>query len=175
MDEAKAALRTFLASFGIGRSKPGDLLVQRLLAGALRHDRHHPRFSAAEWATLYAEEQFEAWLRAVLAPETPETEHRRSTLAVGRAAFLACGGPTRWHQLILVRNQLPEAFLVAMRSAMPPLAPMHAPRSMEAQALDSWSIAEICRGLLDALGSAYAWSTNAPLVATSIKLVKSRS
>jgi hypothetical protein len=121
---------------------------------------------------LHAEQQFEVWLSAVLAPELAVGQ---PALAAGRAAFLSCGGARSWPHLLLVHDPLPEGFVTAMRAAVPPLSPLPSPAAMPAQALESWSIAEVARGALDLLG-ATAWAASArPLVMASIKLARPRS
>jgi hypothetical protein len=121
---------------------------------------------------LYAEQRFEAWLGVVLAAElAPE----QSALTAGRAAFLSCGGPAGWPELILVHDPLSDGFVTAMRAAMPQLAPVPAPASMPEQALESWSIVDVAQVALDLLGTTFAWAASTrPLVTASIKLAKSR-
>jgi hypothetical protein len=165
--EATQALERFLAGFGMA-GEHGRRLTERLLAGARRHRRDHPQFGLAQCATVHAEEQFEAWLAALLGPELAAGQ---SALVAGRAAFLSCQGASAWPELVLVHDHLPEPFVTAMRAAVPPLAPMPAPATMPAQALESWSIVDATRAALDLLAVSFAWAANArPLVTTSIKL-----
>ncbi len=167
---ARRALHSFAAGFGMGPGACRDALTEGLLAGAQRHHRDHPQIDLADCATRYAEQQFEAWLGVVLASElAPE----QTALAAGRAAFLSCGGAAAWPELILVHDPLPDAFVTAMRAAMPPLAPLPAPASMPEQALESWSIVDVAQAALDLLAPTFAWAASArPLVTASIKLPK---
>jgi hypothetical protein len=94
-------------------------------------------------------------------------------LPIGRAAFLACGGPARWSDLILIDENLPEAFVAAMRSAAPTLAPMPTPGAMAAQSLESWSIADAGRVVVETLDAHVAWLSHVrPLVTLPIKIDK---
>ena len=168
--DARRALHRFLAGFGIASDEHGRELTERLLAGARRYHRDQPQMGLAACAILHAEQQFEAWLGAVLAPELAAGQ---PALAAGRAAFLSCGGPAAWSGLILVHDDLPDSFVSGMRAAMPPLSPMPAPATMAAQTLESWSIVEVVRAALDLLGTTFAWAASArPLVAPAIKLTK---
>ena len=64
--EAKIALRSFLAGFGVGPEQGGEVLVERLLPGACARWRAQPEEDVGTCATLHAEEAFENWLTAVL-------------------------------------------------------------------------------------------------------------
>jgi hypothetical protein len=170
---ARQALHSFVAGFGVAPGACCEALTERLLVGARRHHRDHPQIDLADCATWYAEQQFEAWLGVVLAPELAPDQ---PALAAGRAAFLSCGGPAAWPELILVHDPLPDGFVSAMRAAMPALAPLPAPGSMPAQTLESWSIAEVASIALVLLTTSFAWTASArPLVTASIKLAKSWS
>jgi hypothetical protein len=162
----RAVLYSFLEGFGLGPDQRA--LMERLLAGA-RTDRHD---DLGACVLAHAEQQFEAWLSSVLGPDIPAGQ---PALAIGRAAFLACGGPTEWTHLILLREDLPEAFVAAMRAAAPVLAPMPTPGTMAEQPLESWSIVDAMRGLEEMLGvSLGRWASTRPLPVT-IKQIKQTS
>ena len=172
-EAATAALRSFLAGFGVGPEQGDELLAERLLPGACARRGVRPEEDAGTCATLYAEEAFEIWLKAVLGPDELGGQ---AALPIGRAAFLACGGPARWSDLILVEEALPEAFVAAMRAAAPALAPMPTPGTMAEQSLESWSIADAGRVVVEALDAHAAWLGHVrPLVTVPIKIDKTTS
>jgi hypothetical protein len=163
---ARAALYSFLEGFGLDPDQ--GALMERLLAGA-RADRHD---DLSTCVLEHAEQQFEAWLSSVLGPDIPAGQ---PALAIGRAAFLACGGPTEWTHLILLQEDLPAAFVAAMRAAAPVLAPMPTPGTMAEQPLESWSIVDAMHGLEEMLGGSLGrWASARPLLAT-IKQIKQTS
>lgn len=167
----RAALQSFLAGFGVGAVQGGHL-VERLLTGACARRGVEPEQDPAECALLHAEETFEAWLSAVLGAEQLDGQ---PALPVGRAAFLACGGPTAWPHLIL-EDQLPKAFVTAMRTATPVLAPMPMPGTMVAQSLEPWSVAEAGRALGEVLDANIGWLPQArPLLTVPIRIGRSDS
>jgi hypothetical protein len=162
-----------LEGFGIDADERRDLLVERLLSGARACRCDEPHESLSEAAVLHAEQQFEAWLGFVLGAESLEGQ---PALPVGRAAFLACGGPSRWRHLILVDEPLPEAFVAAMRAAAPTLAPLPMPGPMTAQSLETWSIADAGHAAAEVVDAHLAWLGYArPLIAAPIKLTKPTS
>jgi hypothetical protein len=170
---ARAALCTVLEGFGVGVDQRRDLLVERLLPGALAAGRDQPRASAGECATLYAEQEFEIWLTHVLGADRLAGQ---PALPIGRAAFLACGGPTAWPDLLLVDEALPEAFVAAMRAAAPVLLPIATPGAMAAQSLEAWSIADAGRAVAEIVDGNLAWLTHArPLIAAPIRLTRTTS
>lgn len=169
--EASAALHRFLAGFGIGKTAR-LMLVEQLLKAARDQHRDRPDLSLADCAILHAEERFEAWLQGVLGPGLAVGQ---PALPAGRAAFLACGGPGAWPDLILIPD-LPAIFVNAMLAALPPLSPLPAPATMPEQALESWSIVAAVRDALQLLGGSSGWAVHArPLVTASIKRAKSWS
>lgn len=168
-DAARAALRLFLAGFGIGADERCDRLVERLLPGACARRRDDSQKSLGECAILHAEQAFETWLSFVLGAERLAGQ---PALPIGRAAFLGCDGPTAWPDLILVDEALPEAFVAAMRAAAPALAPMPTPGTMATQSLESWSIADAGRAVGEVLET-NAWLTHArPLITVPIRLTR---
>ena len=170
VEAARAALDEFLAGFGIGPEQGGDRLVERLLPGACARCRACPEEDPGACATLHAEQAFEAWLTAVLGAERLTGQ---PALPIGRAAFLACGGPTNWPDLVLVDEALPEVFVAAMRAAAPALAPLPTPGTMATQSLETWSIADAGRVAAELVDENLAWLTHArPLIAAPIKLGK---
>jgi len=146
--------------------------VERLLSGACARHRDEPRTSLAECVILHAEQEFEVWLTAVLGAESLAGQ---PALPIGRAAFLACDGPTAWPDLILA-EALPEAFVAAMRAAAPLLLPVATPGPMTAQSLESWSAADAGRAVAEVVDVNLAWLTHArPLIAAPIKLTRTIS
>jgi hypothetical protein len=169
-DAARTALRTFLAGFGLDADERSDLLLAQLLEGARARRHADPDKDLGECAILHAEQEFEAWLGFVLGAEGLAGQ---PALPIGRAAFLACGGPATWGHLILVHEHLPEAFVAAMRAAAPPLAPLPTPGSMAAQSLESWSIADAGTAVAQVVDANFAWFAHArPLMTVPIKLAK---
>lgn len=157
--DAAKAICSFLAGFGLEPERHSDL-VHRLVAGT----------SATETAVEHAERQLEAWLALVLGPEILAGQ---PALPIGRAAFLACDGPSAWDHLLLVHDGLPEVFVAAMRAAAPSPAPMPMPGTMAAQPLESWSIADARRAVLSVLDGPLGWAANSrPLRIASIKLTR---
>ncbi|MGH6920332.1 MAG: hypothetical protein ACREJ0_21825 [Geminicoccaceae bacterium] len=168
-DAARAALRMFMAGFGIGADERCDRLVERLLPGACARRRDDSQKSLGECAILHAEQAFETWLSFVLGAERLAGQ---PALPIGRAAFLACDGPTAWPDLILVDDALPEPFVAAMRAVAPSLAPMPTPGAMATQSLESWSIADAGRAVVEVLET-NAWLTHArPLITVPIRLTR---
>jgi hypothetical protein len=167
---ARAVLRAFLAGFGVGADARREPLVEQLLSGALARHRGHADKSLAECAKQHVADAFEAWLTVVLGAERLDGQ---PALPVGRAAFLACDGATVWPDLILVEEDLPEAFVTAMRTAAPSLAPMPTPGTMTAQSLEAWSIADVGRAVAEALDANGSWPTHArSLITVPIKLTR---
>ena len=172
-EAARAALRAFLAGFGMGQEQGRDLLIEQLLPDACAWCRAHPEEDPGTCATLHAEQVFETWLTTVLGAERLAGQ---PALPIGRAAFLACGGPTNWPHLILVHEPLPEVFVAAMRAAAPSLAPLPTPGVMAAQSLEAWSTADVRRAVLELLDDSLGWLTHArPLITVPIKLSKPTS
>lgn len=170
VESARTALRAFLAGFGVGPQQGRELLVEQLLPGACARRRAYPEEDPGVCATLHAEQAFEIWLTAVLGAERLAGQ---PTLPIGRAAFLACGGPTTWPDVILVYEALPEAFVAAMRAAASSLAPMPTPGTMAAQSLESWSIADAGRAVVEFLDANVAWLSHArPLITVPIKFTR---
>jgi hypothetical protein len=166
-------LRTFLEGFGIGPPPRCDVLVERLLPGALAAGRNQPEASVAECATRYAEQEFETWLTHVLDADRLAGQ---PALPIGRAAFLACGGPIAWPELLLVHEALPEEFVAAMRAAAPVLCPIPTPGTMVAQSLESWSVADAGRAMAEVADANLAWLSHArPLIAAPIRLTRTTS
>lgn len=170
-EAVRSALSEFLAGFGIDPGQRRDMLVEQLLPGACARCREHPEEDPGACATLHAEQMFETWLTGVLGAERLVGQ---AALPIGRAAFLACGGPTNWPHLVLVDEAVPEVFIAAMRAAAPSLAPMPTPGVMAAQCLESWSVADAGRAVAEVLDEHSAWLGYArPLIAVPIKLSKS--
>ena len=168
----RTALAAFVAGFGI-RPEQGDLLVDRLLPGACTRCDACPEDDPGACATSHAEQVFEDWLTVVLGAERLAGQ---PALPIGRAAYLACGGPTNWPDLVLVDEALPEVFVAAMRAAAPTLAPLPTPGTMAAQSLETWSLADAGRAAAELLDDNLAWLTQArPLIAVPIKLGKPTS
>jgi hypothetical protein len=165
-------LCTFLEGFGIAGQRR-DELVERLLSGARARHGEKPQTSLAECVILHAEQEFEAWLTAVLGAENLAGQ---PALPIGRAAFLACEGPTAWPDLVLAHEALPEAFVAAMRAAAPLLLPVATPGTMATQSLESWSAAEAGRAVAEVVDVNLAWLTHArPLIAAPVKLTRTTS
>jgi len=165
----RCALSALLASFGVGPDQH-DKLLEELLAGARHRHRGEPHRAFRDCAVAYAEERFETWLATVL---EPELDCDQAALPVGRAAYLACGGPTTWPHLLLVHHDLPDTFVAAMRRAAPPLSPVPAPAAMSEQALESWSLVDSARAALQLIGTALAQTVSVrPLAMASVRLTK---
>jgi hypothetical protein len=170
IEAARAALGEFLTGFGIGPGQGCDRVVEQLLTEARARWRAQPQENFGTCAILYADEAFETWLTTVLGVERLAGQ---PALPIGRAAFLACGGPTNWPDVVLVDEALPEVFVAAMRAAAPTLAPLPTPGTMATQSLETWSIADAGRVAAELVDENLAWLSHArPLIAVPIKLGK---
>jgi hypothetical protein len=173
VEVARTALDEFLAGFGVGPGQGCDRVVEQLLTEARARWCGEPQEDFGTCAILHAEEAFETWLTTVLGAERLAGQ---PALLTGRAAFLACGGPANWPDLVLVDEDLPEAFVAAMRAAAPALAPLPTPGTMATQSLETWSIADAGRVAAELVDENLAWLTHArPLIAAPINLGKSSS
>jgi hypothetical protein len=151
-EAVRAVVTAFLSGFGVGGQHQA-LLVDRLVVEAAAGRRDRPGESFAACALEHAEQQFETWLGQVLGPDVLDGQ---PALTIGLAAFLACGGPTAWPELLLVDDDLPEPFVAAMRAAAPLSSPVPMPGSMAAQSLECWSIADAVRSLAELLDTTQA-------------------
>lgn len=154
--EAHVTVCSFIAGFGLDPADCRDL-VERLVAGAPADRCGQPDKPCAQCVLEHVEQLFEDWLAAVLGPEHLGD---LAPLVVGRAAFLLCGGPSLWSELVLIHDDLPAAFTDAMRTAVPSPTPVPAPGAMAAQSLESWSLAQAANLVGGALGAQAALLTD---------------
>lgn len=137
-DDGAAVVRAqvvrFFEAFG-DRPEHINWLVDALVARAAQRCRTREQADLAETAIAEAESDLTAWALFVLGPERVG---RGSAILVARAAYRACGGADRWPG-VLLRYDLPEGFIGAMREAAPPPTPPERPGRMVVQPLDNWS------------------------------------
>lgn len=147
---AEAGLARMLAGFGVGEGGRRDALIDRLLARG-GETRDPARLLEA------AEAELRAWAAFVLGP--PWSDHD-AVLVLGRTAYRACRGAERWPECLLAYD-VPDAFVRAMREAIPPPVPPEEPATMAEQRLEGWLPAEPTfaarlDGLLGAAGRRFA-------------------
>jgi hypothetical protein len=135
--EAQDAIRSFLATFGIGGGPHADWLTTRLLARARSKCRLRPERNLVDVALEEADADFSAWALFVLGDDVVG-EH--SPVLLARAAYHACGGPACWPDVLLV-YELPQPFVAAMRERIPMPTPPEQPGAMMEQPLEKWSLA----------------------------------
>ena len=107
--EARDAIRSFLATFGLPGGGHAEWLTTRLLARACARFRVRPEQNLTELALEEADAEFGAWALFVLGEDVVR-EH--SPVLLARAAYHACGGPGCWPDVLLV-YELPQADLFA--------------------------------------------------------------
>ena len=110
LDERQAAERKLcrlFKSFGIEALSVRDRLIDPYLDRASAFWRPHSGADFAALAVQDAEADLQHWFEALLGDRL---ESRASAVMTGRAAFLMCGGPTRFADLLLQ----PVATLPAM-------------------------------------------------------------
>ena len=135
---ARLAVVSYLATFGDDPEHTARL-AEALTARALRRCRLRPELDVSATALEEAERDLLAWSLFVLGPDRVD-EH--SAALVACAAYQACGRATRWPGALL-RYDLPDGFVEAMRSAAPPPTPEERPGRMVAQPLETWSPVEL--------------------------------
>ena len=113
--EAQAAIRSFLATFGIWEGRHAEWLTTRLLARACAKCRVRPERNLADVALEEADADFSAWALFVLGDDVVGAH---SPVLLARAAYHACGGPACWPDVLLV-YELPQPFVAAMRERIP--------------------------------------------------------
>lgn len=116
-----------------------DALVERLLAEAERGTASTDEEGLNAAALEVADSELAAWFerllgREVLAEQPP--------LLLGRAAFRLCGGGHQWPD-VLLRDDVPPAFVEAMRSAMPMPTPPEERGIMVEQPFERWSLRDL--------------------------------
>lgn len=134
--EAVAAVEQQLASFGLAPGEHRDRLVNHALARA--SGRYAANVGLARAAVKCIRADLEAWSAFVLG-EGSETGEPLSRI---RAAYLRCGGPSRWPEALCCYD-LNDACVRELRQAAPPKLPPEAPRAMPQQALERWSVADL--------------------------------
>ncbi len=140
LDDRQAAERKlcrFFKSFGIDASAHRDRLIDPYLDRAASLWRPHASTDFAALALREAEADLETWFAAMLGQAL---EDRASALMIGRAAFLMCGGPTRYSGLLLLPVEtLPDAFVSAISDHAPSAVPSSDIGEMHHQPYEAWS------------------------------------
>lgn len=136
-------LHDCFAGFGLGPCERRDQLVDDLVQRTSTRWAEQPEADAAALAVEIAEADLDAWLThvlgsAVLGEQPP--------LLAGRAACWSCA--PRWPDLLLVHDDLPSAFVEAMRAALPVVTPPPLPAAMVEQPYDSWSLFDLAAAWL---------------------------
>ncbi len=132
-----------LAGFRLGPGERRDQLVDDLVQRTWSRFAEQPEADPVALAIEIAEAELGAWLThvlgaAVLGEQPP--------LLVGRAACWSCA--RRWPELLLVYDDLPSAFVEAMRAALPAVTPPPMPAAMVEQPYDSWSLFDLAAAWL---------------------------
>ncbi len=137
-ETAERKLAQYFASFGINAVAERERLVDPFIRRATQFWRGHHGVDFASLALDEAETVLGIWFSDVF--ELDYQDDPRSTMT-GRAAFLMCDGPRRFAGLFLLPvSELPEAFLIAMRSHAPVALPPSDHGDMHHQPYETWSI-----------------------------------
>ena len=124
-------------SFGIDAIADRDRLIDPYLDRAAAFWRPHAGFDYAALTLQEAEQDLKTWFEALLGERL---EDRAGAIMTGRAAFLMCGGPSRWaDQLLRPLESLPEAFVDAFVEQSPSAVPPSDLGEMRHQPYEAWS------------------------------------
>lgn len=129
---ARRKVSAYLRAFG-DEARHNDDLTDDLLGRAVQ--RCAAGQDLVEAAVHEAESDLAAWSLHVLGNERVDD---RSAILVARAAYQACGRSTGWPG-VLLRYDLPDGFVDAMRAAAPPATPPERRGQMIVQPLETWS------------------------------------
>jgi hypothetical protein len=132
-------LHRYLESFGLPHGEQREALVLRFVGEAMDRGQVLGRDDLARRALKITEQELAAWFGRVLDEALPEGQQ---PLLLGRAAFLLCGGATRWPGALLSENP-PADFVDALRVAMPAPTPPEEQGAMVEQEFESWSLRDL--------------------------------
>lgn len=140
LDDSQAAERKLcrlFKSFGVDAPSHRDRLIDPYLDRAAALWRPHASADFAALALREAEADLETWFTTMLGQAL---EDRASAVMIGRAAFLMCGGPTRFADLLLLPAEtLPDAFISAISDHAPSAVPPSQVGEMHHQPYEAWS------------------------------------
>ena len=140
LDDRQAAERKLcrlFKSFGVDALVVRDRLIDPFLDRATTLWRPHAGIDFAALAVREAEADLETWFASLLGQTL---EDRASAVMTGRAAFLMCGGPTRFSDLLLLPiEDLSAAFVSAMSDHAPSAVPPSKLGEMHHQPYEAWS------------------------------------
>lgn len=131
---ARAVLARLFAGFGLPPGPHLDALLGGFVATAAPHTGTGPLDQLALEAAI---SELRSWFAAVL-----DRAEDADPLLVGRAAWCACGAAERWPDLLLARD-LPQAFLDAIRAAIPPPVPPERSGVMLEQPFVAWTLRDL--------------------------------
>ncbi len=154
---AEQKLCRFFASFGIDARAEQERLIDPFVTRAAHFWRGHAGLDFASLALDEAEADMADWFSKILS--TDENSEPVSVMT-GRAAFLMCGGPRHFADLLLIPvEDLPGDFIDAMQSHTPAAVPPSELGDMDHQPYEAWSVrhalakaAPIDKSLLQTLG-----------------------
>lgn len=150
--QARHLVESYLASFADETEHLGRL-AGALTARTIQRCRSRPERDLVETALEEAEGDLTAWSLFVLGHERVGAH---SAVLVARAAYRACGGGKRWPG-VLLRYDLPDGFVDAMRAAAPLPTPPERPGRMVLQPLETWTaISPVAPRLWNRLVSVFA-------------------
>ncbi len=134
---AERKLCRLFKSFGIDALAYRERLIDPYLDRAITLWRPYASVDLAALAVHDAEDDLEAWFASLLGQAL---EDRASAVVAGRAAFLMCGGPTRFADLLLQPvESLPVAFVSAICDHAPSTVPPSELGEMHHQPYQAWS------------------------------------
>lgn len=140
LDDRQAAERKLcrlFKSFGVDALAASDRLIDPFLHRATAFWRPHAGLDFAALAVQEAETDLEAWFAALLGERL---EDRAAAVMTGRAAFLMCGGPSRFaDQLLRSPESLPDDFVSAITDDAPSAVPESELGEMHHQPYEAWS------------------------------------
>ncbi len=154
---AEQKLCRFFRSFGIDATTERERLIDPFIMRAAQFWRGHAGLDLASLALEEAELDVKAWFATIFGADD---ESEPMSIMQGRAAFLMCGGPACFADLLLIPvDDLPGAFIAAMRDHAPAAVPPSDLGEMHHQPYEAWSVRPafakaglIDKGLMQALG-----------------------
>lgn len=137
---AQRRIERMLERLGMSRGRRRELVIQNCMTRAVAAWRDHPRTDLSALALEQVEDALGQWFAFVIGAESLGEQ---SPLLIGRAAFESCQATRRWPGVLLTYDQLPPAFVEAMRAAQVQPTPAELPGNMLEQSLESWSPREL--------------------------------
>jgi hypothetical protein len=133
-------LESSLQRLGMARNRHRDLVIQNCMARALGRWRQQPRADLSALALEEVDDALGRWFSFVLGEESLGEQ---SPILVGQAALEACQAARHWPHVLLTYDQVPSAFIEAMRTAQLTPTPPELPGSMLEQDLEFWSLRDL--------------------------------